>query len=227
MTEMSRYLILGAGKFGRLALARLSRQDALACFLVIDRDPEALESLEAFNNLRIEGVQAEAAAFLAQNLSADAPWDWVVPMVPEHVAFSWLQAGPLKGAGWREVVVPQALEAVAAAARRGPQGECYLSRARHRCPDDCPEAGEVCPVSGEAREISLHQELAALAVPEFHLLVIPSQQLAPGVGGYPPRRLLDLVQELAAVEGKVLIATACRCHGVVHGLARPTGEEGV
>ena len=44
--------------------------------------------------------------------------------------------------------------------------------------------------------------------------MIPSRQLAPGVGGYPPGRLLELALDMAALEGKVLIATACRCHGV-------------
>ena len=39
---MASYLILGAGKFGRLALRRLARQDAAASFVVVDRDPAAL-----------------------------------------------------------------------------------------------------------------------------------------------------------------------------------------
>ena len=36
---MASYLILGTGKFGRLALTRLARQDAAASFVVVDRDP--------------------------------------------------------------------------------------------------------------------------------------------------------------------------------------------
>ena len=39
---MASYLILGAGKFGRLAHTRLARQDAAAGFTVVDRDPGAL-----------------------------------------------------------------------------------------------------------------------------------------------------------------------------------------
>lgn len=227
MTGMARYLILGAGKFGRLALMRLGRQDDQACFLVVDRAPEAVKALQAFHNPRVTAVRAEAGAFLARHLRAEAPWDWIIPMVPEHAAFSWLRHGPLKGAAWQEVAVPEVVETLAVLVRRGPQGECYLSRARHRCPDDCPESDAVCPVSGEPREVALHQELAAMAVPEFQVLVITSQQIAPGVGGYPPRRLLNLEQELAAIHGQVLIATACRCHGVVHGLARSAGTDGV
>ena len=103
-----------------------------------------------------------------------------------------------------------------------PQGELYLSRARHLCPDDCAEP-EVCPVTGESRDLPLHQELASLHLAGYEIRVIPSQQLAPGVGGYPPWRLLDLARDMGALKGNVLIATACRCHGVMHGLAQGSG----
>ena len=103
--------------------------------------------------------------------------------------------------------------------RRGPQGELYVSRARHLCPDDCAEP-EVCPVTGEPRDPPLHQELASLRLTGYEIRVIPSRQLAPGVGGYPPGRLLDLARGMGALKGNVLIATACRCHGVIHGLAQ-------
>ena len=111
-------------------------------------------------------------------------------------------------------------------ARRGPHGELYLSRARHLCPDDCAEP-EVCPVTGESRDLPLHQELASLHLAGYEIRVIASRQLAPGVGGYSPRRLLDLARDMGTLQGNVLIATACRCHGVIHGLAQGSGEERV
>jgi hypothetical protein len=218
---MASYLILGAGKFGRLALARLAREDAAASFLVVDRDPAALK-------VRLDGVpggtrvQAEAITFLVQHLVDKGNWDWVIPMVPVHVAFHWLLAGPLKGSVWRPVAAPEALAGIIPGARRGPQGELYVSRARHLCPDDCAEP-EVCPVTGEARQLPLHQELASLHLAGYAIRVIPSRQLAPGVGGYPPGRLLDLAREMRALKGNVLIATACRCHGVIHGLTPGSG----
>ena len=218
---MASYLILGAGKFGRLALKRLTRQDAAASFVVVDRDPAALA-------LTLDGlpgrtrVVAEAVAFLVQHLGGDCPWDWIIPMAPVHVAFNWLLAGPLAGSAWRPAEVPEALAGLIPGARRGPQGELYLSRAQHLCPDDCAEP-EVCPVTGESRDLPLHQELASLHLAGYEIRVIPSRQLAPGVGGYPPWRLLDLARDLSASTGKVLIATACRCHGVIHGLAQWSG----
>jgi hypothetical protein len=215
---MARYLILGAGKFGRLALERLARQDAAASFVVVDRDPAAL-AVGAGGGANREEVQAEAIAFLVQHLGGGARWNWLIPMVPVHVAFHWLMAGPLAGSDWQPAAVPEVLAHLVPEAWRGPDGELYLSRAQHLCPDDCAEP-EVCPVTRESRDLPLYQELAALNPAGYEIRVIPSRQLAPGVGGYPPGQLLDLAQDLSALKGRVLIATACRCHGVVHGLAR-------
>jgi len=222
---MGSYLILGAGKFGRLALKRLARQDAAASFVVVDRDPAAL-------TITLDGVPgwtpvaSEAAAFLAQHLADDGRWDWIIPMVPVHVAFHWLMAGPLAGSAWQPAAVPEACAGLIPGARRGPHGELYLSRARHLCPDDCAEP-EVCPVTGESRQLPLHRELASLPLAGYQIRVIASRQLAPGVGGYSPRRLLNLARDMGAFPGNVLIATACRCHGVIQGLAQASGEERV
>lgn len=214
---MASYLILGAGKFGRLALERLARQDADANFLVVDRDPAALAvSLDGVPGWT--RVQAEAITFLVQHLGDDGRWDWVIPMVPVHVAFHWLLAGPLAGSSWQPAAAPEALAGMIPGAWRGSHGELYVSRARHFCPDNCAEP-DVCPVTGESRDLPLHQELASLHLAGYAIRVIPSRQLAPGVGGYPPGRLLDLARDMRALKGNVLIATACRCHGVIHGLA--------
>jgi hypothetical protein len=218
MSLMARYLILGAGKFGRLALARLVRQEEAPVLMVVDRQPEALAAARDLAVPGVEWVAAEAIAFLAAHLRDKPPWDWLIPMVPGHVAAAWLLAGPLPG--WETVPVPAAVGERASVCSRGPDGQLYLSRAAHLCPDDCPEPDSICPVSGESREVPLFAELAAVDLPGWSTAVIPSRQLAPGVGGYPPGELLALARELPKRPGPVLIATACRCHGVVHGLKR-------
>jgi len=215
---MAGYLILGAGKFGRLALRRLKQQDDPATFVVVDQDPQVLAAARASAASRVQWVEAEAVTFLIENLKGAAPWDWLIPMVPSHVAFNWLRQGPLARSGGEIIEVPEVVGRGMPLARRGGQGELFLSRAAHLCPDDCPEAEPVCPVSGESREIPLYEELASVHVPGFKVRVITSRQLAPGVGGYSPGRLLALARELSHGQGKVLIATACRCHGVVHAL---------
>lgn len=219
---MARYLILGAGKFGRLALERLGQEDEEAVFLVVDRSPQALKGVRNLTTARVEEVEGEAAAFLVERLQNGAAWDWLIPAVPEHVAFSWLRRGPLAAVDWEPVEVPPDLATLTPVAVRGREGELYLSRALHLCPDDCSEP-PICPITGESRETPLYEELAALEVPGYLIAVIPSRQLAPGVGGYSPGRLLDLARDLAGREGKILVATACRCHGVVHGFRRRAG----
>ena len=53
----------------------------------------------------------------------------------------------------------------------------------------------------------------------FIPLVIRSYQLLPGVGGVYPGDMWDLLDCLPAFSGRpLLLATACRCHGVVDGL---------
>jgi hypothetical protein len=224
---MARYLILGAGKFGRLALIRLARQEPGASFVVVDQSPVALAAARALDSPPFEGVESEAISFLGQRLAGNGSWDWLIPMVPVHVAFAWLSRTAPEGSGWQAVAVPESLRHLVPVATRGPQGEWYLSRARHLCPDDCPEPDSICPVSGEARDLPLYRELASLEVPGYQVIVIPSRQLAPGVGGYTPRDLLDVARDLAGMPGPILVATACRCHGVVHGLARRPGGQGV
>jgi hypothetical protein len=220
---MASYLILGAGKFGRLALQRLSLQDAAATFWVVDRDPGALAAARGDQDRGWQGVVQDAISFLKQQSPAEVPWDWLIPVVPVHVAFAYLTADPQIGREWEIAAVPEAVGAGVQTVRRGPQGELYLSRAGHRCPDDC-RAEPVCPVSGESRERPLYEELAALKVPGFEMQVLVSRQLAPGVGGYPPRQLWSLAQDLAGCRTGALIATACDCHGVVHGLRRRSGR---
>lgn len=220
---MARYLILGAGKFGRLALERLSALDAQAAFLVVDRRSQALTAARSLAPARAQWVEAEAGAFLLERLKNAGAWDWLIPAIPEHVAFSWLWRGPLAGRDWLVLEVPARLATLTPVAIRGRQGELYLSRARHLCPDDCGEP-QVCPATGELRETSLSEELTALEMPGYRTAVVSSRQLAPGVGGFSPERLAALAQDLAGRGGKVLVATACRCHGVVHALERRSRE---
>jgi hypothetical protein len=215
---MASYLILGAGKFGRLALRRLAERDLEARFLVIDRRESALAEARTLEVGGAEMLMDDAIPYLAAHLGPQPPWDWLIPMVPVHVAYDWLLSGPLAGKGWEPAEVPQDLENLVALAIQGPAGELYLSQARHLCPDDCDEP-LVCPVTGEERQ-PLFVKLAEASRPGLPILVVASRQLAPGVGGYSPLRLVELAETLAETSGPLLIATACCCHGVVHGLKR-------
>jgi hypothetical protein len=144
-------------------------------------------------------------------------------MVPGHAALGVLRQGPLAPPKWDLTPVPDILESAASLAIRGPAGELYLSRAAHLCPDDCPEPEDACPVTGEARTPALYEALSNLGPAGWHAVIIDSRPLAPGVGGYPPGVLLEIAAQAPAFPGKILLATACRCHGVVHALIRAKG----
>lgn len=217
---MGAYLILGAGHFGRLALLRLAAAAEAASFTILDHRPEALATAEALGIPRLRPVQAEAIPWLAANLPGETAWDWIIPMVPEHVAVGWLRRNRCCPGDWEPVYVPDEVAGLAPVAHRGREGELYLSRAAHLCPDDCLEPEDVCPVTGESRRPALFEALAAQVLPGVTVTVIPSRQLAPGVGGFAPKELLEAAGRLAEGRDLALVATACRCHGVAHMLKR-------
>lgn len=216
---MALFLILGSGKFGLLALQRLSAQDPEARFVVVDRQAAALAQARAMGVAGVDLVEANAIHYLTAHLGPEPPWKWLIPMVPIHVAYAWLLKGPLAGQGWGPADVPRELEDLAPLVIRGPKGELYLSLARHLCPDDCDEP-TVCPVTGEKREHPLFRRLMEASRPGLPIFMVVSEQLAPGIGGYSPLKLVELAETMAAASGPLLVATACRCHGVVHGLQR-------
>jgi hypothetical protein len=47
------------------------------------------------------------------------------------------------------------------------------------------------------------------------VVVVRSWQLAPGVGGYPAKYLEERLHEVSRRAGTYLVATSCRCHGVI------------
>jgi hypothetical protein len=62
----------------------------------------------------------------------------------------------------------------------------------------------------------LHEYLKSIRVKNFESIVIRSQQLAPGVGGYPPAALFDALDQIRDMQSPVLLSTACSCHGVMN-----------
>jgi hypothetical protein len=107
-------------------------------------------------------------------------------------------------------------------ARRGPAEELYLSLSTWRCPDDCPEPAGGCFLTGLPREYCLYDYLANFSLQDYISLVIRSRQLTPGVGGFHPEDLWQLRRQILNARGKIIISTACCCHGVSHALEKLT-----
>jgi hypothetical protein len=57
--------------------------------------------------------------------------------------------------------------------------------------------------------------LTEIKYPTFQSLVIQTPQLGPGIGGYRPVMLFELLEQVKQAKSNLLVSTACRCHGVV------------
>jgi len=207
------YWILGAGRFGRLAVQRLLARREPPRLVVVDQDVEKLLRLA---DKPVERVNEDVHDFLLANLE-EGP-DWIVPAVPIHVAFAWLSR-KLAGFGQVDTLpVPNAVDAQVPNPWRDGKGGLYTSVATFRCPDNCSEPRDRCTATGLPRSDDLFAVLARIRVPGSVPLVVRSHQLAAGVGGYRPSALRRLMRDAEAARGSILVATACRCHGVVHAL---------
>jgi hypothetical protein len=218
---LTRVIILGAGKFGRRA-ARLLRQALpLLELIVVDQHLAPLEEVRR-QDPAAHLVAADGPAWAAAALPRLHPGDYLLPCLPGQVAFELLRQTVLAPPEWQAVPVPPELEAVAPVAFRGAAGELYLSRAAHLCPEDCGEP-EVCPVDGLPRRPGLDEVLAGFCLPGWQIRVLSSRLLLPGVGGFTVSALRRLAEVPPPLPSRLLLATACRCHGVVHAVVRHGG----
>ncbi|HIJ69047.1 MAG TPA: hypothetical protein HPP57_06055, partial [Deltaproteobacteria bacterium] len=101
---------------------------------------------------------------------------------------------------------------------RVPSGTLYASFATFLCPDYCSEPEEICTHTGKERPGNLYEVFGGVLASGFDVAVLRSWQLAPGVGGYPGRSLRQLLAGIGSKPGRYLIATSCRCHGVMDAL---------
>jgi hypothetical protein len=214
---MAAYLILGAGRFGRIALTRLQACDLAAAFTVVDQNHRALQVLPG-GQAPCRRVAGDAVAWLDVWLSRRLPVDWIIPAIGVHVAFAWLWRRHAASRNWRTADTSEDVARLAPLAIRGSQGELYLSLATARCPDNCREDMDHCPHPERAARGALDDCLARTEIPGWRLFLLPSRQLAPGAGGYRPARLLNLEEQVLNYRGNFFIATACHCHGVVHAI---------
>ncbi len=83
---MENIWIIGAGKFGELALRRLSENRKYWRFLLVD---SVKENLDRHRGENIRREQADGVIFLKNNLHAVEAPDWIIPSVPHHLAAEW------------------------------------------------------------------------------------------------------------------------------------------
>ena len=210
-------VILGYGKFGRRALVSLQAMlGPQAPFVVVDREAKADSSG------RIRFVCADGVEWLSEYLGRDGRVERIIPALPLHLAAGWL-AARLTGEGWtaRPLPLGDALLACLPHAFHLSATSAVTSHADFLCPDNCPEPELICTHTGLARPTPLYRLLRAIHLDGLTPLVVVSRQFAPGVGGFFPEDLLNLLNLAKRLPAQgLLIATACKCHGIVDGLYR-------
>jgi hypothetical protein len=206
-----KFFIAGYGKFGKLALARLRDSFPDALLTVLEPRLEAGESrIDAY----VEFVQVDAVSFLSASTEI-AGSDWIIPMVPFHLAASLILA-ILPDA----IAVPVPKPILTMVPNPYPVDQTCLcsSVADFLCPDSCSE-GDFCSVTGEYR-VPLCLRLKEIRIPDFTLGVLRSRQILPGVGGYQAADFNVLAEQVG--QRNNIIATACRCHAVLTAIKRDT-----
>jgi hypothetical protein len=211
--QMESFWILGAGRFGSLAVQRILTRKKVSRLVVVDRDVHALKRL---TDKPIETIEQDAIDFLVHYPGLGS--EWIVPAIPVHVAYAWLCRQLAREGVVTQRAAPAILEQKVPNPLRAKTGTLYASFATFHCPDDCDEPDESCTVTGEVREANLFDVVRKIEVEGYVTQVVRSHQLAPGVGGYQLSVLWQLLEESRSTAKDILVATACRCHGVIDAL---------
>ena len=209
-TAPRRFWILGAGRFGRLAAERIARHVADPAITVVDRRPAA------FADDGVKTVCADAVAWLAATLDRRSAVEMIIPAIPVHVAADWMRLRLLGKKELCAIDIPDGLLARIPHPVRGKPGQAFASHADFICPDNCPEPQDRCTHTGQPRPTDLFRRLADLDLDEIYPIVLRSRQLLPGVGGLTPGDLWAALDTVCRLErGRIMVATACRCHAVL------------
>jgi len=206
----TRFWIIGAGRFGKMAVERITRHFPNATIIVVDQKPSTMDEGD-ITTIREDGIE-----WLNRTLCLNASVDMIIPAVPVHVAADWLKLNlkhsfdinPLPIADYWLTQLPHAL--------RGTTGKAFVSHADFLCPDNCPEPENRCTHTGKPRPMDLFRLLGNFDVDDVLPVIIRSHQLLPGVGGIYPAELMSALDTVRTNHHRpLMIATACRCHGVV------------
>lgn len=208
--ELNRFWIIGAGRFGRIAVERIAVRKPDARITVVDKQPIDVAQ-NGFTTMRQDGIQ-----WLAENLTLASPVDVIVPAIPIHVAVEWIKYKIQKIYDIETFEIPENWLTRLPHPMRGGEGQIYVSHADFLCPDDCPEPKTICTHTGKPRPMDLFRLLAGIDFGNVSPIVLRSHQILPGVGGIYPTDLFNAVKMVRKNHRRpLMIATACRCHGVM------------
>lgn len=181
---------------------------------IIDHSPQALDQKESFPGIR---VLADGPQFLTKYQDWIKDEDWIIPALPIHLAWKWLDLNLSATLRTEVVSPPRELGSGLSYCEFLGKG-LFVSYASFVCPENCPSPVGRCFKTKEKRALSLWEFLMDRRGHYGTLEVIESRQLGPGVGGFPFKELRRIKTEALRGHPPFFVATACRCHGVIHGL---------
>lgn len=208
--EPERAFVLGAGRFGSAAARKTAARWPSCEIHLADTKPVIDQTLPGIHH-----PGEDAFNLLSSMLVPERPDDLVIPCVPVHAAFNWV----LQHLGF-SIPVPIRLMEKLPGAVYGRDGCIYSSLSDLACPDDCSEPVVYCTLTGEERGSPLFETMASIKEISYTTIVLRSGQLLPGTGALTAGILFDLLNTVRSAKGRYLIATASRCHGVIHGFTR-------
>ncbi len=202
--------IIGGGRFGSIAVERITRSIKGADVILVDKKPVSFAS-DSVSIICDDGV-----GWMKKMLDRQVPVDLVVPALPIHLLVEWLRLRLKNTYTLTPVRVTDQWLHKLPHALNGRKGQVFVSHADFICPDNCSEPRHYCTHTGKPRPRNLFQLLADIKITGVVPIVVRSHQLLPGVGGILPRDLYDICGKVRMVSNQTLmIGTACRCHGVV------------
>ncbi|MGD9246430.1 MAG: potassium transporter [Desulfobacteraceae bacterium] len=189
----------------------LSKKNREARFVLVDEDGANLAQAQGPNRVL---EQSDGVSYLERHLKTDQRPDWIIPALPIHLAAEWclVRHSPKR---FQPAPLPTEIKTVLPNPMEGYSGDIYVSHADFRCPDDCVEPRHICTATQKPRKRNMFDLLSGITYPGLQSLVIRTLQLGPGIGGYRPAMLFELLEQVEQAENNLLLSTACRCHGVV------------
>jgi hypothetical protein len=212
--------VIGGGKFGQRAIQILRRAEPDSTIVLVDQ--QIVPGLQSDRDF----VCSDGVEWLVEHLVPDSPVTKIIPTIPIHLAAEWLKRKILYTGGFiRSLEIPEKLLHQLPHPMRISPSKSVLSHADFICPDNCAEPDQLCSYTRKPRPPSLYHLIETIDCGDFTPIVVRSRQFAPGVGGFFPEDLWNLLARVNLLpDTPLLVGTACKCHGVVdafcHGRAK-------
>ncbi|MGM0787682.1 MAG: potassium transporter, partial [Thermodesulfobacteriota bacterium] len=126
--------IIGCGRFGKIALDRLSEQKGEKIFMVVDPDPDSLPEPSA----GVKFIKEDGVFFLKNHLEEKNAPEWIIPAVPVHLAARWCITTDHGDLSVRTCPPPGELKHQVPNPVFGPSGDIYTSLQKYNARTTAP-----------------------------------------------------------------------------------------